>query len=129
MAAFVAKNGIKGVRKALEKGFASKGAKVFLFTEKSDYKDFIRMFVVSDFFRNKTEKERLGEIFSMLEENGPKEAVAKISLCVAMTSKEYAREFGRYTFLGVDLHKTYRGMKSRPKLHRPVQIQGREKSA
>ena len=112
---------------ALERGFSSKGAKAFFFTEETDYKDFVRMFVISDFFRNMTDKERLGEVFSMLEEYGAKDAVSKISLCVAMTKKEYDKEFGPYTFLGVDLHKTYRGMKSRPKFHRPVQ--GRRKSA
>ena len=96
----LARNGIKIVEKALEKGFASKGAKVSFFTEKSDYKDFIRMFVISDFFRSKTDKERLGEIFSILEENGAKDAIAKISLCVAMTRREYDREFGKYTWLG-----------------------------
>jgi len=65
----VAKDGIKIVEEALKTGFASK---VFFFTEESDYKDFIRMFVISDFFRGKTDKERLGEIFSVLEENGRK---------------------------------------------------------
>ena len=60
----MAKNGtINLVRKALEKGFAAKGTKVRLFTEKSDYKDFVRMFVISDYFRGKGDKERLGEFF------------------------------------------------------------------
>jgi len=117
----MAKNGIKVVKKALEKGFFSKGARVFLFTEKSDYKDFIRMFVVSDFFRGKNNKERLGEVFDVMEEFGAKDMIAKVSLCVAMTKREYEKEFGRGVFLGVDLHKTYRGMRSRPKFHQPVQ--------
>ena len=56
----MARNGIKIVEKALKKGFDSKGANVSLFAEESDYKDFIRMFVISDFFRRKTNKERLG---------------------------------------------------------------------
>jgi len=113
----VARNGIKIVEKALEKGFASKGAKVSFFTEKSDYKDFIRMFVISDFFRSKTDKERLGEIFSMLEEYGAKDAIAKISLCVAMTTREYAREFGKYTWLG-RLGDVYHDMKRKPRVGR-----------
>ncbi len=118
----MAKNGVKVVASALEKGFASKGAKVYFFAEKSDYKDFIRMFVISDFFRSKSEKERLGEIFSIMEENGAKDAIAKISLCVAMTKREYEKEFGRDVFLGVDLDKTYEGMKSRPRFQRAVQV-------
>jgi hypothetical protein len=36
----------------------------------------------------------------MLEENGAKDAIAKISLCVAMTNREYDREFGKDTRLG-----------------------------
>jgi len=95
----MAKNGIGVVRKALEKGFSSRGAKATFFTEKSDYKDFIRMFVVSDFFRRKSNKERLGEIFSILEENGAKDSLSKISLCVAMTRREYDREFGKHDWL------------------------------
>jgi len=114
----VAKNGIKVVEKALEKGFGSKGAKVFFFAEKSDYKGFIRMFVVSDFFRYKSEKERLGEVFDVMREFGAEDAITKVSLCVAMTRREYEKEFGRGTFLGVDLYKTFRGMKSRPKSHK-----------
>ncbi len=96
----MAKNGTRTVERALEKGFASKGAKVVLFTEKSDYRDFIRMFVISDYFRRKTKKERLGEIFDMLEENGAKDAIAKISLCIAMTKAEYEREFGKDNWFG-----------------------------
>ena len=119
----MAKDGIKIVEKALEKGFSFKGAKLFYFrTEKSDYKNFIRMFVISDFFRGKNEKERLGEVLSMLEENGAKDVMTRISLCVVMTKREYEREFGRGVFLGVDLPKTARTMKSRPKLHRLTQI-------
>jgi len=118
------KDGIKIVKSALEKGFTSRGAKLSYFrAEKSDYKDFIRMYVISDFFRRKTEKERLGEIFSMLEENGAKTFVAKISLCVAMTKREYDKEFGPDVFLGIDLHRTYREMKSRPRLHKPLRVQ------
>ena len=119
----MAKDGVKIVELALEKGFSSKGAKLFYFrAEKSDYKNFIRMFVISDFFRGKREKERLGEVLSMLEENGAKDVMTRISLCVVMTKREYEREFGRGVFLGVDLHKTARTMKLRPKLHRLTQV-------
>jgi hypothetical protein len=118
----MARDGIKIVKEALEKGFASKRAKFFSFTEKSDYKNFIRLFVISDFFRRKTEKERLGEVLSMLEENGARSMMTRLSLCVVMTTREYEREFGRGVFLGVDPHKTGRTMKSRPKLHRLTQV-------
>ena len=117
----MAKNGIKIVEKALEKGFASKGD--FFFTEKSDYKDFIRMFVISDSFRRKTNKERLGEIFSVLEENGAKDAIAKISLCLAMTNREYEREFGKDTWLG-RLGDVYHEMKRKPRLARLSRVRG-----
>ncbi len=119
----MAKDAIRVVEKALEKGFASKGAKVFFFTEKSDYKDFIRMFVISDFFRSKTDKERLGEVFSILEANGAKEALAKISLCVAMTNREYNREFGKYTRLG-RLGDVYHDMKRKPRVSRLSRVRG-----
>ncbi len=120
----MAKDAIKVVEKALEKGFASKGARVFFITEKSDYKDFIRMFVISDFFRNKADKERLGEIFSMLEENGAKEAIAKISLCVAMTNREYNREFGKHTWLLERLGEVYHEMKPKPRVSRLSRVRG-----
>ncbi|MGA8366372.1 MAG: hypothetical protein ACLQMT_13505 [Candidatus Acidiferrales bacterium] len=120
----MAKDRIRRVRSALEKGFASKGAKVVLFSEKSDYKDFIRMFVISDFFRGKNNKERLGEIFSMLEENGAKDAITKISLCVAMTNREYDREFGKYTWLG-RVGDVYHDMKRKPRVARLSGVRGR----
>jgi hypothetical protein len=120
----MARNGIKTVEKALEKGFGSKGAKVSLFAEKSDYKDFIRMFVISDFFRNKTNKERLGEVFSMLEENGAKDEIAKISLCIAMTRREYDREFGKYTWLG-RVGEVYHDMRRKPRVARLSSARGR----
>jgi hypothetical protein len=125
----MARNGIKIVERALESGFRSKGAKVWVFAEKSDYKDFIRMFVVSDFFRRKRQKDRLGEIFSMLEENGANDAIAKISLCVPMTKREYDKEFGlgllRGPFLGVGLRKAGRAMKSRPKTQKLALVRAR----
>lgn len=121
----MAKGGIiKAVGDALEKGFASKGARVYFVTEKSDYKDFIRMFVVSDFFRNKTDKERLGDVFSILEENGARNAISKISLCVAMTRREYDREFGKYTWLGC-VRDVYRDMKRKPRISRLASVRGR----
>jgi hypothetical protein len=118
----MARDGIKIVKEALEKGFTSKGAKVFSFAEKSDYKNFIRLFVISDFFRRKSEKERLGEVLSMLEENGAKSLITRISLCVVMTKREYEREFGRGVFLGVGLYKTAREIKARPKVQRLSQL-------
>ena len=120
----VAGRGIKAVEAALKKGFNAKRAKVWSVTEKSDYKDFIRMFVISNSFRGKGNKERLGEIFSTLEEFGAKNEIAKISLCVAMTEREYEREFGRGTFSGVGLRKTYRQMKSR-QTHRSPRVLSR----
>jgi hypothetical protein len=124
----MAGDGIKIVKKALEKGFASKGAKVFSFAEKSDYKNFIRLFVISDFFRRKSEKERLGEVLSMLEKNGAKSVMTRISLCVVMTKREYEKEFGRGVFLGVGLHKTSPVRKTRPKLHRLAQVRATKQS-
>jgi len=89
----MARNAIKLVERALENGFRSKGVKVRVFAEKSDYKDFIRLYVVSDFFRRKREKDRIGEILSVLEENGAKEELPKLSLCVGMTISEYEKEY------------------------------------
>jgi hypothetical protein len=115
----MARDGIKIVERALESGFRSKGAKVWVFAENSDYKDFIRMFVISDYFRRKREKDRLGEILSILEDNGAKEVLPRISLCVAMTKREYDKEYGlgvlRGPFLGVGLKKTGRKMKAHPR--------------
>ena len=51
----MAKDQIKIVERALESGFHSKGVRVWILAEKSDYKDFIRMYVISDFFRGKRE--------------------------------------------------------------------------
>ena len=120
----MAKNGTKIVERALEKGFAARGAKVSFFTEKSDYKDFIRMFVISDFFRRKSDKERLGKVFEILEENGAKDEIAKISLCVAVTNREYNREFGKYTWLG-RLGDVFHEMKRKPRLRRLSTIHSR----
>ena len=120
----MAKNGtIDLVENALRKGF-SKDANAFFFTEKSDYKDFVRIFVISDLFRGKTNKERLGEIFSILENNGAEEVIAKISLCVAMTKREYEREFGKDTWLG-RLGDVYHEMKTKPKLTRLSRVRNR----
>jgi hypothetical protein len=54
----------------------------------------------------------------MLEENGAKDAITKISVCITLTKREYEKEFGRDVFLGVDLHKTAREMKSAPKMQK-----------
>jgi hypothetical protein len=120
----MAKGIIKIVEKALNEGFASKGAKAVFSTEKSDYKDFVRMFVISDFFRYKTKKDRLGEIFSMLEENGAKDAIPKISLCITMTNREYKREFGPYNSLG-PAGAVYSRTKAKPRVSRLSKARGR----
>ena len=125
----MAKNGIKLVEKALESGFRSRGAKVWILAEKSDYKDFIRMYVVSDFFRRKRSKDRLGEIFSMLEQNGAKDLLANISLCVPMTKREYDKEYGlgllRGPLPGVGGKKTARKTATRVKTRKLAVAQAR----
>jgi len=125
----LAKNGIKLVEQALETGFRSRSAKVWILAEKSDYKDFIRMYVVSDFFRRKRMKDRLGEIFSMLEDNGAKDVMAKISLCVPLTKREYDKEFGlgllRGPLAGVGLKRAVRKMKSRSKAQKLALVRAR----
>ena len=114
------------VREGLAKAFKKKGAKARVFAERSDYKDFVRLYVISDYFRRKSEKERLGEIFSMLESAGAKDALGKISLCVTMTNREYEREFGRGVWLGEGaLGGIHRGVKSKPGLPRPARIHAR----
>jgi hypothetical protein len=113
----LATSSIATVSRALKEGFKEKGQKVFVWADKSDYKDFIRMYVVSDYFRGMTEKERLGEIYSVLNGHGAKDLIGKISLCIAMTKGEYDSEFGEDVWLGV-LSKVYRGMKPQPRLHR-----------
>lgn len=120
----MAAGAIATVTKALEKGFSEKGAKVYVAAEKSDYKDFIRMYVVSDYFRGMGEKDRLGEIFSILESFGAKSVIAKVSLCIAMTKREYEREFGAGTWIGM-VGETYREMKGRPKVRRLAKIGSR----
>jgi len=67
---------------------------VYTVAERSDYKDFIRLYVISDYFRGLNQKERLAEIFYALESFGAEKAVLKLSLCIAMTKREYKREFG-----------------------------------
>lgn len=110
--------------RALEKGFAEKGEKVAVWAYKSDYKDFIRMYVVSDYFKNMSDKERLGEIYSLLDSHGAKALVGKISLCIAMTRREYDREFGGDVWLG-SLSEVYRDMKSRPRVRRLARAHSR----
>jgi len=120
----MAKSGLSDVEKALKKGFASKGASVTVSTEKSGFKDFIRIFVVSDFFRYKNKKERLGEIFSMLEENGAKDALGRISLCVTMTKREHDREFGKHSWVG-RLGPISNGLKPKPRVGRRSAVRSR----
>lgn len=120
----MAANSIETVERALRKGFAKRGEGVVVWADKSDYKDFVRMYVVSDYFGDMSEKERLGEVFSILESNGAKAAISKISLCIAMTKKEYDAEFGEDIWLG-DLGKVYRQTKPRPRLHRLVKAHSR----
>jgi len=109
----------------LEAGFAKRGEKVVVWADKSDYKDFIRMYVVSDYFRGMSEKERLGEIYSMLESYGAKTAIRKISLCIAMTEGEYDAEFGEGVWLA-NLGDVYRETKPRPRLNRLTRAHGRK---
>ncbi len=73
----MATDAIKRVSNALEAGLAEKGEKVVVWADKSDYKDFIRMYVVSDYFKGMSEKERLGEIYSILESRGAKSLIRK----------------------------------------------------
>jgi len=120
----LATNSVETVKRALRDGFSRKGRKVVVWAERSDYRDFVRMYVVSDYFRGMSEKDRLGEIFSMLESFGAKAMIRKISLCIAMTEKEYNTEFGEGVWLG-DLREVYRGTKPRPALHRLAKAQVR----
>ncbi|MGB8888245.1 MAG: hypothetical protein WCC87_16060 [Candidatus Korobacteraceae bacterium] len=113
----MATDAIENVSRALESGISEKGHRVVVWADKSDYKDFIRMYVVSDYFKGMSEKERLDEIYSILESRGAKSLIKKISLCIAMTKREYEVEFGEGVWLGV-LDKVYRGMNPRPKLRR-----------
>ena len=123
----MAASAIKTVTAALQAGFAEKNQTVFVWADKSDYKDFIRMYVISDFFKGKSEKERLGEIYSVLEARGAKSLIGKISLCIALTKREYTEEFGgpvEEVWLG-PLERVYRGTKPRPKLHRLARVQSK----
>ena len=120
----LAADAIKTVSRALEKGFAEKGEKVAVWAYKSDYKDFIRMYVVSDYFKNMSDKERLGEIYSLLDSYGAKALVGKISLCIAMTTREYDEEFGGDVWLG-NIGEVYRSQERRPKVRRLARLHGR----
>ena len=115
---------IERIEKVLTEGFRTRGAKVIVWANESDYKDFIRMYVISDYFRGMSDKERLDTIYSVLESSGAKEYIKKISLCIAMTAREYDKEFGEGVWLGrLDL--VYRGTKPRPKLRRLARSGGR----
>lgn len=113
----MATSAIATVTKALQKGFSEKGAKVYVVAEKSDYKDFIRLYVVSDYFRGMGEKRRLDEVFSVLESFGAKRVIAKVSLCIAMTKREYERDFGAGTWIRIS-GETRRAIKSGPRTQR-----------
>ena len=120
----MAANTIERVRRALAEAFESEKAKVEVWIEKSDYRDFIRMYVVSDYFRGISEKERLGEIYSMLEAKGIGDSIKKISLCIAMTKEEYDEEFGAGTWIG-KVGEVWRETKPRPRLRRLAKTQPR----
>ena len=126
----MARDAIKILETALEKGFDAKGAEVYVAAEKSDYKDFIRMFVVSDYFRGMTDKRRLDEVYSMLESSAAGSLIEKVSLCVAMTGKEYRELFGLeeedgfVVFIGSPAG-VYREMKRRPKARRLAKSRSR----
>jgi hypothetical protein len=116
----LATDSIEIVKRALERGLAEKGEKAVVWADKSDYKDFIRMYVISDYFKGLSEKERLGEIYGILESHGAKGLIGKISLCIGMTKREFDKEFGgpvEKVFLGA-LDQVYRGTKPRPRLRR-----------
>lgn len=120
----MAADAIKTVSRALEAGLAEKDKKVVVWADKSDYKDFIRMYVVSDYFEDMSDKERLGEIFSILDSHGAQTLVGKISLCIAMTTREYDEEFGGDVWLG-NIGEVYRSQERRPKVRRLARLHGR----
>jgi stress-induced morphogen len=115
---------IERVTEALTKGFRAKGAKVEVWANKSDYKDFIRMYVVSDYFKGMSDKERADAVYSALESSAAKESIKKISLCIGMTKREKDEEFGEGAWLGPS-ERVYRGMKPRPRLRRLASSSGR----
>lgn len=125
----MARDAIKIIETALEKGFDAKRAEVYVAAEKSDYKDFIRMFVVSDYFRGMTDKRRLDEVYSMLESSAAGSLIEKISLCVTMTRKEYLELFegegeNGWVFVGSPAG-VYREMKRRPRARRLARSRSR----
>lgn len=120
----MAADSIKAVERALKNGFTEKGEEVVVRAYKSDYKDFIRMYVISDYFKGKSEKERLGAVHSTLESHGAKGLFSRISLCIAMTKREYDKEFGGDIWLGV-IDNVDRGAKPRPRSHRLAKAHGR----
>jgi hypothetical protein len=124
--ASMARDAIKIIETALEKAFDAKGAEVYVAAEKSDYKDFIRMFVVSDYFRGMAEKRRLDEVYSMLESSAAGSLIEKISLCVTMTKKEYLDLFEGegWVFVGSPAG-VYREMKPRPRVRRLARSRNR----
>jgi len=115
---------IERVKEALTKGFRARGAEVEVWANKSDYKGFIRMYVVSDYFKGISDKERADTIYSVLEESAAKDSIKKISLCIGMTKREYDEEFGQGVWLG-PTEVVYRRMKPRPRSRRLARSSGR----
>ncbi len=112
---------VKIVSRALGSGIANNGEDAVVWAYRSDYKDFIRVYVISDYFKGMSEKARLGEIYSILERRGAGSLIRKISLCVAWTKREYD-EAGVFFSFDPD---RYRGMKSRPKPRRSAKAHTR----
>ena len=105
---------IDTIERALRAGFAKKDRRLGVFFFKSDYKDFIRMYVISDYFQGMSEKERLGEIFSVLKSHGANAQIQKISLCIPVTNEEYEADFGGDDWI-VDLSESSQRTKPRPR--------------
>jgi len=112
------------VKEALTRGFRAKGAEVEVWANKSDYKDFIRMYVVSDYFKGISDKERADTIYSVLEASAARDSVKKISLCIGMTRREYERDFGAGTWIRMP-GETRRAIKSRPRTQRLAKVGSR----
>ena len=125
----MANDAITTIETALRKGFAAKEAEVYAVAQKSDYKDFIRLYVVSDYFRGMAEKERLDAIYSMLQSFGAGSLIERISLCIGMTTKEHLEQFeggeeDGFVFVR-DSVKLYRELKPQPKLRRLAESRNR----
>jgi len=115
---------IDTIDRALREGFAGKDKRLGVFFFKSDYKDFVRMYVISDYFRDMSEKERLAEILSALESHGANAQKHKISLCIPLTKEEYEADFGGDDWIG-DSSRPSRGSKTLSRAHRLVRTRSR----